>query len=469
MPIDPISVYRTAVQRVPAYRRFLEEKLGRVPEVQSIEDFAALPLTDKLGYVARYRVSEVCLDGTLAGKHVVVRTSGSSGEPLFFPQLPEQERGAGAWLMDDLESLLGIRSEPALAVVCLALGGWMSGVLACTLLRNIASEYGCMMLATPGYNLDETVKILRQLCPEFKQTILFAYPPFAKAILEAARDKGVAIEKHRIALRLMGEGFSERYRDHLMQLLGYDEREAGRIWSGYGAADFGRIGKETPLCIAVRRLLHHNGKTREVLGSDELPTIVQFNTSSFYLELVDDELVITRHQAVPLVRYRTCDRGSIISYAELMTRMQDAGMSPRQYLREHGVAEQLVQELPFVLLQGRANDSLKFLGAHIRAERVRDIIESSAVLNPLLTGNFELSHSEDAALQPVLEICAEAREDPSRLDAAELGRVLGAELARREPQNTAAIELLNGRALLRIKLVPSGTLLQDTKVRYIRS
>lgn len=37
--MNPVEMYKEAVKRVPAYRTFLREKTGAIPEVNCMEDF----------------------------------------------------------------------------------------------------------------------------------------------------------------------------------------------------------------------------------------------------------------------------------------------------------------------------------------------------------------------------------------------------------------------------------------------
>lgn len=471
MKFDPLSVYRTAVERVPAYRRFLERELGAVRDIQSVEEFAQLPLTDKHGYICQYPLPELCLDGTLAGKHAIVKSSGSFDKPVYWPQLPEQERGFERWVLDDLDALLGIRKEPALAIVTLPLGSLIAGELVTWTLRNAAIEHRCITLLTPGAQLDEAAMILERFSPYFAQTILFGYPPFTKAVLEAAHRASVPLAERRVSLRLAGDGYTESYRDQVMQLIGAPERRSWHIWSSYSSTDFGRVGRETPLCVAIRRLLHQSGKAAAVLGSAVLPSLMQYNPQSFHLEAIEDELVITRHQAVPLVRYRTGDRARLLSYSELMARLADAGLDPLGYLKEHGLPDGLCPQLPFLLVDGRADGGLKLFGveayANITLEQVRESIDSHPLLRAQLTGNFQLERiGEDTA--QALVVHAEVRTDAAGVELPAIARALASELALRNKEFASLLSRDGDDALPRINPLQQGALLKDAKLRYIR-
>jgi phenylacetate-CoA ligase len=125
---------------VPAYRDYLRQHCNHVPKVSSLEDFESVPLTSKTDYIKAYPLQDLCLDGTLVGKHILCRSSGTKGKPFFWSQLPEQERYVADWLYSDLDESFGISKHPLFAVVSLALGSWISGELTSWGLRNLVSK-----------------------------------------------------------------------------------------------------------------------------------------------------------------------------------------------------------------------------------------------------------------------------------------------------------------------------------------
>lgn len=459
------ELYRIAASRVPAYRRFLTQRLGSVPEVVSREDFAALPLTSKKDYVKAFPLEDLCLDGTLEGKHVLCRSSGSTGKPTYWPQMPEQERYVADYLYTDLDEDLQISLRPALALVVLGLGSWISGELTTWGLRTLGIQKGHLTLATPGINLEEAAEILEEFGPRFPQTVLYSYPPFAKRLLEMASDRGVDLSVLRVSLRLAGEGYSERYRDHVNRLLGYPEGHLTSVVSGYGSTDFGSAGKETPLCVAIRRALYEGNLTEKVLGVPDLPSVCQYDPAAHLLEVVEGELVASKYQAVPLVRYRSGDRGELVPFREMMARLADAGVDPLRVLEERGCRTDRVRELPFVLVHGRIDGGVTFFAANILVGQVQGALETDPVLAGAFTGAFQLRCAETEDLSSVLEIRAELR--PGATAPEDGAPRLARELARRSTEYAAVWESNGDRALPQIVPVEAGSLYSSTKVRYL--
>jgi phenylacetate-CoA ligase len=465
MSLDPITVYRSALERTPAYGEFLSRELGALPTVTTLEEFQALPLMDKKNYLTRFPLERLCLDGSLRGAHVICRSSGTSGKPFYWPQLPDQERDLSVWLSSELEDTFSVRTRPTLVVVALALGAWISGELATWTLRTLAMEEGNITLLTPGLDREEVVTMLETFSPHFSQTIIYSYPPFAKNIIETARERGIPVEDFDIRLRLAGEGYSEHFREYVNGLLGHRPGEITTISSGYASTDFGRIGKETLLSVTIRRILHERGLCAELLGCDTLPSICQFNPSGFFLETVDGELVVTKPQAIPLVRYRSGDRGEIVGYDEMLARFSPFGIDPLEELRARGKGRTGAGRLPFVLVHGRSDGGITFYGANIPVTLIRDILEGVSPFREHFTGNFRLRKSHDERLDPIFELFLEEKSpgwDPETLPS-----LLAAELSDRSSEYATVLKTRGAAALPVITPMEKDSFLGSAKIRYI--
>jgi phenylacetate-CoA ligase len=464
-PFDPVALARTAIERVPAYREFLASTLGHIPEMRDPRDFTALPLTDKPSYVKAYPLESVCLDGTLRGKHVLCRSSGTSGKPFFWPQMPEQERYAPGWIRSDLEENLHISERSTLLVVALGLGSWISGELTTWALRTVAMDCPNLTLVSPGLDLEETAEILTEFSPRYDQTMIYGYPPFMKGILDRACALGADLEHLSVSMRLVGEGYSEAYREGINGMLGAEPGALGTVLSGYGATDFGSVGKETPLCAAIRRLCRERDLTETLFG-EALPSVCQYDPSGIYLELQEEELVVSKYQAVPLIRYRTGDRCELVPFDLMMDRCRGAGTDPLRRLAEGGFDPETAPRLPFVLVRGRMDRGVVLCGANVPVGLVRDVLENHPVLREALSGNFQLHRGEDEALRPFLEVALERREGIEPLGAEETFRILSAELRTRSSE-LAAVGKAQGELPLRISFLEPGSLAANQKIKYI--
>jgi phenylacetate-CoA ligase len=352
-------------------------------------------------------------------------------------------------------------------VVSLALGSWISGELTSWGLRNLGIEKGGLTMVTPGLDLDEAVDMLESFAGTFDGTVLYSYPPFARTILEKAEERNLPLGSYRMGLRLTGEGYSERYRDRLNELMGNDEGALHSIFSGYGSTDFGSLGKETPLCIAIRRILYEKDLAAEVLGRDEIPSLCQYDPSVFHAELAGEELVVSKYQAAPLLIYRTGDRASLMPYDEMTERLTSAGVDPVKILESRGGDPSRIRNLPFVLAWGRIDGGVTFFGVNILVEQVREIIEGDDRFRECCTGQFQIRKTERGDLDQVLEILLEPRPG-IRGDADALAEPMVEALSRTSAEYAAVRKNQGDKALPKLLFVEDRELFGGTKFRYAR-
>src|SRR3989344_7464644 len=86
-----LGIFRSAANRVPAYKNFLKSYGVKAELVRSLEDFSKVPFTDKENYIKKYPLEERCWDGDLSKSGLAAVSSGTSGEPVFWPRGGFQE------------------------------------------------------------------------------------------------------------------------------------------------------------------------------------------------------------------------------------------------------------------------------------------------------------------------------------------------------------------------------------------
>ena len=93
-----MGLFREASTKVAAYRRFLEEHGVDPAAVRSFADFQALPMLDKSNYLVpnREQLQDLLVGGRITDYYAIGRSSGYSGEPLFWPRtIPAGEEHRG--------------------------------------------------------------------------------------------------------------------------------------------------------------------------------------------------------------------------------------------------------------------------------------------------------------------------------------------------------------------------------------
>jgi phenylacetate-CoA ligase len=381
-----LGLFRETLREVPAYGRFLQARGVEPRQVTDLEAFAGLPSTSKAEYHQAFALPELCRQGRLEGADIVAVSTGSTGEPTFWPRFAGDELGSTLRFEQVLVDGFGLGERRILGVVCFALGSWVGGMYTTFACRNLAAKGYALTLVTPGSNRAEILRVVRALAPLFDDLVLFGYPPYLKDVIDAGRADGLDWTRFRVHLVTAGEVFSEEWRTLVMERLGASE-PARQSASLYGTADGGVLANETPLSIGIRRFLAREPRAaRELFGESRLPTLCQYDPFHRYFETANGELVFSGDGTVPLIRYRILDRGGMVPYGRMLAFLRDHGyVPPPESLRAY--------ELPFVYVFGRQGFALSFYGANVYPENIAVGLEQPAIA-PAVTGKFvmELRH-----------------------------------------------------------------------------
>src|SRR3989344_3851021 len=90
-----LTLFHHAAKRVPAYADFLKKNHIKSEQVRSIADFQNVPITTKKNYISEYPLEARSWDGALSRHKIIAVSSGTSGEPKFWPRgLHEESEGA---------------------------------------------------------------------------------------------------------------------------------------------------------------------------------------------------------------------------------------------------------------------------------------------------------------------------------------------------------------------------------------
>jgi phenylacetate-CoA ligase len=394
------DLLRRIARDVPAYRTLLSEQGIDVATIESTEDFRRLPFLDKSSYVKRFSLGDLLKGGSRASADFFAVSSGSTGEPTFWPRGAADEYPIAARFEQVFRDAFAAHQKSTLAVVCFALGTWVGGMFTTFCVRALAEKGYRIMIATPGNKPDEILRTVARLAPQFDQTVLLGYPPFLKEVIDAGISQGLDWASCNIRLVLAGEVFSETWRDLVAERTGAKDILTFAA-SLYGTADAGVLAQETPLTVAIRRFLNSRPDlARDIFGEERLPTLCQYDPVSRYFEVVDGTLAFSGDSGVPLIRYHIADRGGVMAHNAMLQRLGDAGFSPR----EAGVPG--LRRQPFVWVFGRSNFTVSYFGANIFPETVSIGLEQKDVRG-FVTGKFVMQVKEGIEGNPAFTLAVE--------------------------------------------------------------
>lgn len=415
-----LALFQRTAREVPAYGAFLAERGVDPATLRGAADFARVPPITKENYIRRYSLRDRCREGALDACDMVAVSSGSTGEPTFWPRFVTDELEIAARFEQVFGDSFDAGARRTLAVVCFSLGTWVGGMFTASCCRLLAAKGYPITLVTPGNVKEEIWRVVERLGPELDQVVLLGYPPFLKDVIDSGAARGVDWARHRVKLVLAGEVFSEEWRTLVGERTGGADpcRDSASL---YGTADAGVLGNETPLSIAIRRALAARPEAaRALFGEPRLPTLVQYDPMSRFIEAEGGRLLFSGDSGVPLVRYDILDTGGVIPFYRMLDFLAEWGIDPffmdplppgrSEPPDASGSPDPLAASrsyrLPFVYVFGRSDFTISYFGANIYPENVTVGLEQPEVKG-WVTGKFVLESREDADHDRFLAIAVE--------------------------------------------------------------
>ena len=421
-----LKVFHAAARRVPAYKDFLIKHRVNPIKIKTFSDFTNVPTVDKKNYLRAYSLRDLCWDGEIGRSYVFSSTSGSTGEPFYFPRTEGL-----AWESAIIHELF-IRnsriSGPTLVIVGFGMGVWIGGMITYQAFELASRRGRSLSIIAPGVNKSEIIKALKNLSPKFRETVLVGYPPFVKDVVDEARAYGVDFEKLSIRFLFAAESFSEDFRDYIAKEAGIKNPCLDTL-NVYGTSDMGTMAYETPVGIMMRRLaVGCPPLFKDFFASTvKTPTLAQYNPLFITFEAPGGEVLLTGNNAIPLIRYSLGDRGGEMSFAVAEEKLEKHGLSLKREAAKVGVAA-YVYELPFVSVYERSDLSTSLYGLKIYPE----VIRAALIKMPLaraLTGKFtmatKLDRKHNQYWEINLELCKNKKANKN-LKKMTLDKIIGA-------------------------------------------
>lgn len=451
-----LALFHDAAERVPAYKDFLKKNKVNHTTIKTWDDFQAVPLTSKKDYLRRYPLEKLCWDGNLNKQLVFTATSGSTGQPFYFPRTERLD-----WQMSvTVESFLKNNGQkikdPVLVIDGFGMGIWIGGLITYKGFEMVALRgKHPISIVTPGINKEEIFKILQNIAPLYKQVILGAYAPFVKDIVDEAPDRGIDLKKMNLRFIFAAEPFCEGFREYIAENAGVKNMYVDNLHI-YGTADVGTMAWETPTSILMKRLALKNRALFESMFGEikKCPTFAQCNPREHLFEETEGRLLVTGNSAMPLIRYDLGDNGGVMTYGEATKRMKAAGVDLVKEAKKAGI--KILSTLPMVYVYERNDFSTTLYGLQIYPETIREALLKKT-LHPHVTGKFSMATTFDEQQNQYLEIHIEMKK--GKEESKELMDILTGEvfefLRKHNAEFRELSDHLKERARPRVKLWPA--------------
>jgi len=441
-----LECFHLAAQSVPAYREFLRKEKCNPTKVKSFADWQQIPITTKENYLTQYALQELAWGGTLGSAACIHSSSGSTGQPQYWPCSLQELKAASQYYAAIFENAFQIHKRSTLLIICFGMGTWIAGsyTVASTLL--LQREGFNITTVTPGFDRSETLRILREVAVHFEQVVVAGIPSFIKDLAEACCTT-TAQNRPQVHFLLAGEPFPELWRSYVIDL---DRNRTTQAISMLGSADAGLIGFESNLTIQLRQLLSDNSvASAAYFDSERVPSLFHYDPTHRFIENCEQNITVTANRVIPLIRYNTFDIGGVLQSASLKALSQSLDIQQP--------TSGWAGNLPVVYLFGRGDCSTTLFGANIYAENIQEFLLNSE-LGRFSSGRFymqtEYSDKADQTFRLHIEMAAGAM--PGSLATEALATELSLALRKRSSEYARIWEEYGERALPSLLLHPYG-------------
>jgi phenylacetate-CoA ligase len=316
-----------------------------------------------------------------------------------------QDFGATKGFDSYLVNTFDIDKVATLHLNCSGMGVWTAGDYVGLLNKYLSYKYSNNSSMCPGIDLDNTIRVLQKISPNFEQTIIYSYPPFAKDIIDNMPPK--LIKKLNLKLVVYGEPYTEKWRQYILQKIDGSQDKPYFVSSVLGSSEGGLIGSETKVCTLVRILSSRNKELcNSLFGDSRVPSLIQFNPMAKFIEIVDGNIVLTNMGGLPLIRYDTRDSGSLLNKEKIISSCER--FCNKDFHKELEKMNALMTSMPYLYVFGRSDYSASVYGVLIYPETIKDILSTKPFSN-FFSGRFVMSTEEDKDSNQFLNIILETK------------------------------------------------------------
>lgn len=390
-----IELAQFSAKSVPAYRDLLKSCRIDPAQFSSYRDFSSIPIIDKDGYLRKNKYESLFPNGELVDISTVSATSGSTGEPFFFPRTEDNDLQYQYVAEVFLRNQLNVHSKDTLGIIAFGLGIWIGGIYTYKNLNRLTANGLPLTLIPVGTHKDIFLKSIKKFASHYGQVILMGYPPFIKDIIDEGVRFGVNWKDYNVKILTAAESYSEEFRTYIAKNANVDNiyRDIINI---YGTVELGTMAHETAAANVIRRIVWQSPELMKELfpESNRMPTLAQYHPYLHFFEEINGEVIGTGYgSAMPLVRYRFHDRGGVITFDAMLQKLKSCGIDFYAEVKRADV-DKMVLKLPFVYVYERSDLTTSLVGINIYPEYLKIALQQKSI-DKYVTGKFSMSTEFD--------------------------------------------------------------------------
>lgn len=404
-----LALFKFTYKTTPAYQRFLKNYNIDGQKIKTIEDFKTLPLISKETYLRKNNFIDLFPWRDISKSKTISATSGSTGEPFYFPRGEEQDHQYEYLSEIFLKNQFQIDKKTTLGIIGFGLGIWIGGIFTYKNFNKISEKGLNLTLAPVGNNIDTYLNVIKKFGHLYDQIILMGYAPFIKDIIDEGKSYGIDWQDYNLRILTAAEGYSEKFKEYIIKKTGIKNLLTDFI-NIYGTVEIGTMAHETPLSNLIRKKIYNNNSLAKKIFPNVkgLPTLAQYHPYLVYFEEYNKEVIASGYgSSLPLLRYRFHDLGGVIGYDEMIEKFKQEGIDILEEAKHHKI-EKTILKLPFVYVYERSDHVVILRGANIYPQEIKNALHHRA-LEKFITGKFSVIKKEDRKLDEYLEINIELK------------------------------------------------------------
>lgn len=395
----------------PAYKKFLKKYKINPINIKTIKHFEALPQITKDNYLRKYKYTDLFPKKDFLSATTFSATSGSTGEPFYFPRRKEHDSEYEYLTEIFLKNQFDIDKKSTLAIMGFALGVWIGGIFTYRVL-NAISEKGYKFTVMPvGTNRDQFLKTVKKFGHLYDQIILMGYPPFIKDVIDESKSYKINWKKYKIRILTAAEGYSDKFGNYIAKET-HIKNKFNDIINMYGTVELGTMAHETALSNLIKFIAVNNKKIFKKLFGDiaNIPTLAQYYPHIIHFEEVDKKIIASGYgSSIPLIRYNFSDLGGVIPFDKMRDKLKYVGVDIIKEAKKYKINRKILK-LPFVWVYARSDFAIVFRGANIFPEEIKNALVNKNITN-FITGRFTIIRKENKKLSQILEINIELKKN----------------------------------------------------------
>ncbi|KKP97973.1 MAG: hypothetical protein US71_C0001G0085 [Parcubacteria group bacterium GW2011_GWD2_38_12] len=405
-----LDIFKYSAKTVPAYKKFLKKHKINPKNIKIIVDFKKIPQISKKNYIRTSEFIDLFPDRDISHLTTFSATSGSTGEPTYFPRGENGDSQYEYIAEIFLRNQFDIYNKKTLGIVGFGLGIWIGGLFTYKNFNKIASK-GCPLALIPvGPNKDLYLKSILKFGHLYDQIILMGYAPFIRDVIDDAPTYGVDFKKYNIKIFTAAEGYSEEFKDYIAEKTGVKNKFTDMV-NLYGTVELGTMAHETSFSNLIRDIANKNIAVKKELFKDRLtlPTLAQYYPHLTYFEEINGEVVGSGAFSMPLLRYSFPDVGGVIKFDEMIAKLRLVGVDVIKEAKKYGIDKKILK-LPFVYVYERADFTIVVRGVNIHPAEIKHSIENKD-FQEYFTGKFTLIKKYNKNFDEYFEVNIEMKKN----------------------------------------------------------